>query len=235
MVRVKICGIRNEEDLNTAVAAGADAVGFLVGQVHASPSFILPGTAARLATALPPYVQPVLVTHLTEPAEILDLVSRTGIYTIQLHGGSTPEQIQPVREYLDQMGKIIVAMHVGDRLPGEELIHASAYEEFADAFLLDTFDPVSGKVGGTGKTHNWKISSEFVRSSGKRVILAGGLNTENLEKAIQSVQPFGVDVNTSLRPLGTLDAKLAQTFVQVAHNSHPEPLIAAPQSDVIKK
>ena len=235
MIRVKICAIQDEKELETAVHAGADAVGFLVGQKYPSGDFILPERAGRLAGMLPPFVTPVLVTHLTDPQEIIELIDRTMITTLQLHGGSTPEQIQPVREYLDQMGKIIVAMHVGDRLPGEELIHASAYEEFADAFLLDTFDPVSGKVGGTGKTHNWKISSEFVRSSGKRVILAGGLNTENLEKAIQSVQPFGVDVNTSLRPLGTLDAKLAQTFVQVAHNSHPEPLIAAPQSDVIKK
>ena len=112
MVRVKICGIRNEEDLNTAVAAGADAVCFLVGQVHASPSVILPGPAARLATALPPYVQPVLVTHLTEPAEILDLVSRTGIYTIQLHGGSTPEQVATLRDKLIAQAKLIVATHL---------------------------------------------------------------------------------------------------------------------------
>ena len=77
-MRIKICGIRNEQDMNVAVNAGADAVGFLVGQLHASRDFILPGTAARLVRMLPPFVTPVLVTHFTDPAEVFDLVDRRG-------------------------------------------------------------------------------------------------------------------------------------------------------------
>ena len=219
MIRVKICAIQDEKDLETAVCAGADAVGFLVGQRFPSGDFILPERAGRLAAMLPPFVNPVLVTHLTDPQEVIELIDRTMITTVQLHGGSTPEQIRPVREYLDHMGKIIVALHVGDQLPGEALIHAGAYEELSDAFLLDTFDPVSGKVGGTGRTHNWNVSSEFVRSSGKNVILAGGLSCENLASAVAKVRPFAVDVNSSLRPMGTLDLRRAQTFVRLAHNA----------------
>ena len=222
MIRVKICAIQDEKELETAVCAGADAVGFLVGQRFPSGDFILPERAGRLAAMLPPFVNPVLVTHLTDPQEVIELIDRTMITTVQLHGGSTPEQVQPIREYLDSMGKIIIALHVGDQLPGEELIHASAYEELSDAFLLDTFDPASGKVGGTGKTHNWKVSGDFVRSSGKNVILAGGLSCENLEKALSAVRPFAVDVNSSLRPWGTLDLKRAQSFVQLAHDTTAE-------------
>ena len=156
MVRVKICGIRNEEDLNTAVAAGADAVGFLVGQVHASPSFVLPGTAARLATALPPYVQPVLVTHLTEPTEILDLVSRTGIYTIQLHGGSTPEQVATLRNKLLDQAKLIVATHLQEE---RQMLDLMDFYSVADTILLDSCLPEQRKVGGTGVICNWDLAA----------------------------------------------------------------------------
>lgn len=219
MTRVKICAIQDEKELESAVEAGADAVGFLVGQRFPSGDFILPERAGRLAAMLPPFVSPVLVTHLTDPQEIIELIDRTMITTVQLHGGSTPEQIAPVREYLDTMGRIIVAMHVGAHLPGEELFHASSYEESADAFLLDTYDPDSGKVGGTGKTHNWKVSADFARSSGKKTILAGGLNVENVANAIRNVRPFAVDVNSSLRLQGSLDPKRARAFVRAAHDA----------------
>ena len=90
-MRVKACGIKTERDLETAVKAGVDAVGFLVGQVHTSHDFILASTAARLVKFLPPYVVPVIVTHLTAPDAILDIVEQTSILTIQLHGRSTAE------------------------------------------------------------------------------------------------------------------------------------------------
>lgn len=218
MTRVKICAIQNEEELEIAVNAGADAVGFLVGQRFTSGDFILPERAGRLAGMLPPFVTPVLVTHLTDPAEIVELIDRTMITTVQLHGGSKPDQIQPIREYVDNAGRIIVALHVGD-VAGESLIHAAQYENFVDAFLLDTYDPAAGKVGGTGKVHNWKISSEFAAKSGKKVILAGGLSPENVTGAIEQVHPFAVDVNSRLRPLGKLDAKLAAAFVHAAHTA----------------
>ena len=111
-MRVKICGIHDETDLANAVKAGADAVGFLVGQVHNSPDFILSGTAARLLRKLPPAVSPVIVTHLTEPAEVFDLVVRTGITTVQLHGGSTPEQAAQLRDMLPPSGKLILVQHL---------------------------------------------------------------------------------------------------------------------------
>ena len=96
-MRVKICGIKNEAELEIAVNAGADAIGFLVGQRFPSPDFILPDKAARLAALLPPFVTPVLVTHLTEPEEIAELIERTGVTTVQLHGGSSVEQVRTLR------------------------------------------------------------------------------------------------------------------------------------------
>lgn len=215
-MRVKICGITNETDLETAVNAGADAVGFLVGQRFPSPDFILPEKAARLTALLPPFVTPVLVTHLTEPQEILELYEKTGIAAIQLHGGSTPEQLCSLREYLGNSIKLIVALHVSSLPEHLSDPDPAPYEPQADAFLLDSYDPATGKVGGTGKTHNWQNSSRIAATVRRPVILAGGLNPDNVAEAVRTVRPYAVDANTGLRPVGVLDVRIATAFVQNA-------------------
>ena len=91
-VRIKICGIRDEADLDAAVCAGVDAVGFLVGREHESEDFISPEKAAALAGRTPPGVNVVLTTHKTAPLEVRALVSRIGVHTVQLHGGVTVPQ-----------------------------------------------------------------------------------------------------------------------------------------------
>ncbi|MBQ9336336.1 MAG: phosphoribosylanthranilate isomerase [Lentisphaeria bacterium] len=222
-MRVKICGVKDENELETAVNAGADAVGFLVGQRFPSQDFILPDRAARLASLLPPFVSPVLVTHLTDPEEILDLVDKTGIGTVQLHGGSTPEQTAALRKYLGSSVKLIVTLHIG-KLPDEVMPAPEPYEAAADAFLLDSFDPATGKVGGTGRTHNWQTSAKVAASVHRPVILAGGLNPDNVAEAVRKVRPFAVDANSALRPLGPLDPKIAAAFVQNALRAFEKPV-----------
>lgn len=214
-MRVKICAIKNETELETAVNAGADAVGFLVGQRFPSQDFILPEKAARLAALLPPFVTPVLVTHLTEPQEILEIVKKTDILTIQLHGGSTPEQTAALRKTFGHAVKLITVLHVG-LVPDEVNPPPGIFEASSDAFLLDSFDPATGKVGGTGKIHNWQNSARIVKAVHRPAILAGGLNPDNVAEAVRTVRPYAVDANSALRPLGELDPKIAAAFVQNA-------------------
>ena len=221
-MRVKICGIKNETELETAVNAGADAVGFLVGQRFPSQDFILPDKAARLSALLPPFVTPVLVTHLTEPEEIAGLIERTGVTTIQLHGGSTAEQVHNLRKYLGGGAKLILAVHVG-QLPDEIAPDPAEYAPFVDGFLLDSYDSSSGKVGGTGKTHNWQTSARFVSAVSRPVILAGGLTPENVVEAVRTVRPYAVDVNSGVHPFGTLDARISSAFVQNALHAFSSP------------
>jgi len=221
-MRVKICGIKNETELEIAVNAGSDAVGFLVGQRFPSPDFILPDKAARLAALLPPFVSPVLVTHLTEPEEIAGLIERTGVTTIQLHGGSTTEQVHTLRKCLGGSVKLILAIHVG-QLPEDISPDPAPYAPFADAFLLDSYDPASGKVGGTGKTHNWQASAKVVSAVSRPVILAGGLTPENVVEAVRTVRPYAVDVNSGVHPFGTLDARISSAFVQNALHAFSSP------------
>lgn len=214
-MRVKICGIKNETELETAVNAGADAVGFLVGQRFPSRDFILPEKAARLTALLPPFVTPVLVTHLAEPQEILGIVEKTGILTLQLHGGCTPEQIAVLRKTFGNAAKLITVLHVG-QVPDEVNPAPAGFEVCSDAFLADSFDPVTGKVGGTGKIHNWQTTARIVKTVRRPVILAGGLNPDNVAEAVRTVRPYAVDANSALRPLGELDPKIASAFVQNA-------------------
>lgn len=195
-MRVKICGIRNEADIDVVIKADADAAGFLVGQIHPSPDFILPSTAARLAKELPPYITPVLVTHLTDPEAIKEMVDKSAIYTIQLHGGCTYDEIKKLNRILPNFAKLIFSAHVvGDKVVPE----LDIYYSLIDAVLLDSYNKDKDAVGGTGMTHNWKISAEVVENSPLPVILAGGLDSSNVADAIKQVRPYGVDANTSLK------------------------------------
>ena len=215
-MRIKICGIRNEQDLNTAVKAGASAVGFLVGQLHASQHFVLPGTAARLVRLLPPFVSPVLVTHFTDPAEVFDLVIRTGITTVQLHGGSTPEEVAALRDMLPPAGKIILAVHLQSE---DDFVNTKDYYRKVDAFLIDSIDLEAGKVGGTGLTNDWALARKFVDETPYPVILAGGLCADNAADAIRTVQPYGLDANSRLKDAeGNVDAEKSLAFVKAAQN-----------------
>ena len=217
-MRAKICGIRTEEDLKAAVESGADAVGFLLGQVHPSKDFILPGTAARLVRALPPWITPVIVTHLTEPDEILELSDRTGITTLQLHGGSSPSEVQRIRDGLPPAGKVIVTIHPDSET---DFVIFKDYYSLADAFLIDSFDRTTGRVGGTGKTNDWSLAAKFVGESPLPVILAGGLTPENAAEAIRTVRPYGLDANSGLKnkETGAVDPIRCKDFVAAVRNA----------------
>lgn len=214
-MRIKICGIRNDSDLKAALSASPDAVGFLVGQVHPSPDFILACTARRLAKSLPPFVQPWLVTHLSKPEEILDLADAAAIHNIQLHGGSTPEEVSRIRDALPPCAKLVRAVHP------EQQDAFYKYAEFVpliDAFLIDTLNPKTGQVGGTGLTGNWIRAARFVQESPLPVILAGGLTPANVARAIERVRPYAVDVNTGVKNSAdrTESAPLCRAFVKAA-------------------
>lgn len=195
-MRVKICGVKTEKDIEVVVRSGADAVGFLVGQIHASTDFIIASTAARLASMLPPFISPVLVTHLTDPESVLELIAKTGIQTIQLHGGCSVEEVLAIKKKIIDIGKIILAVHIHDN---ECIPELDDYYPYIDAVLLDSYNKAKGLVGGTGEIHNWNLSAKIINNCPKPVVLAGGLNPENVSDAIITTAPFAVDANTGLK------------------------------------
>ena len=195
-MKIKICGIRNETDLRAALTASPDAVGFLVGQVYPSPDFILACTARRLARALPPFVQPWIVTHCSKPEEVLELAEDAGVWNIQLHGGSTPQEVSAIRDALPPCAKLVHAVHPEAQ---DSFFEYSDYVPFIDAFLIDSANSTTGQVGGTGLIGNWTRAARFVQESPIPVILAGGLTPANIARAVARVRPYAVDVNTGVK------------------------------------
>jgi phosphoribosylanthranilate isomerase len=212
-MRVKICGMARVEDALAAAEAGADAVGCLVGLNHAAADQISAAEARAIFSVLPPFVAKVLVTHKTKLAEVAELLRETAATAVQLHGEFPLVAIPALREAAPHVS-ILKCVHVtGD----EAIAAAAAAARVADGVLLDT--KVRGRIGGTGKTHDWTISARIVTECSKPVILAGGLSPDNVADAIARVRPYGVDANsgTRLSP-GFKDQGKMRAFVAAAHS-----------------
>jgi phosphoribosylanthranilate isomerase len=190
-VRVKICGITRKEDLDAAAAAGADAAGFVVGTAT-SPRNISLEKAEKLIRQVPPFVKSVMVTVPTSIDEVAETYEKLNPDVIQLHGEN-----------------LLVAASVRSKFPNTPLIKAvnanspNALDEASralkifDAVLIDSF--AKGKYGGTGIVYDWELSNRIRQAiHPKPLILAGGLNPENVAEAVRVVQPYAVDVSSGV-------------------------------------
>ena len=212
-MRVKICGTATFADLDCAVAAGADAVGFLMGITHVTQDAVTPETAAAMVATLPPFIVPVAVTHLTKPSDLIRIVELSRCTTLQIQDVVTPDDIAEVREALPYL-RIMKAVHVMDE---SAIATAKYFSDTADAILLDT--RTADRIGGTGITHDWNISAKIVKECSCPVILAGGLTPENVTEAITRVRPYAVDVHTGVKKNGVRDAERTRAFVANARTA----------------
>ena len=211
---VKICGIRRYEDALIAADLGADALGLLVGQRHNSPDFISAAVAREISRTLPPSVEAVLVTQITEVDEIERLLRQSGITAVQLHSEITADSVANLRTRFPDL-KVFKSVHV---ISAESVRYPDGFSKVVDGFVLDTINVATDQVGGTGKTHDWSISRKIVeRFPDIPIILAGGLNSKNVRSAIESVHPFGVDVNSGTKGSdGFKDARKMREFIREA-------------------
>ncbi|MCL6545562.1 MAG: phosphoribosylanthranilate isomerase [Bryobacteraceae bacterium] len=175
---VKICGITNEEDALAAAVAGAAAVGF--NFYPASPRYIRPAQAARIARALPASVWKVGVFVNAGAEQILRVCNEAGLDVAQLHGNESPDQ-------LPSGIRLWKAFRAGHGWKQEEIERFSV-----EAVLLDSGGP--DLYGGSGQTLAW----EQLPRLKARVILAGGLDADNVREAIRAVRPWGVDACSRL-------------------------------------
>ena len=218
---VKICGIRRHEDALIAAELGADAIGLLVGQRHNSPDFISAAVARDISRALPPSVEPVLVTHIEDIDELERLLQQSGITTVQLHSEIASSSVERLRGRLPDV-KIFKSVHV---ISADSVAYPEAFRNLVDGLVLDSINVATDQVGGTGKTHDWSISRQIVtRYPEIPIILAGGLNSENVRSAIEQVRPFGVDVNSGTKaPDGFKDPRKMEAFIaQAKHFPKPQ-------------
>ena len=199
-VKVKICGITNEKDALLACNAGADALGFVF--YDRSPRYIDPVQAGAIIKKLPPFISTVGVFVNQDYAYVKHAGEVSGINLFQLHGDETPEFCLPFGS------SVIKAFSVKDHTT------ITSLSEFkVSAYLLDTFQ--EGIAGGTGKVFNWDLAGEAKKFG--RIILAGGLNPENVKEAVRKVQPYAVDVSSGveLEP-GKKDEGKVREFINKA-------------------
>ena len=213
-MRTKICGIRSYEDASTAIKAGANAVGFLVGITHLAEDKIDKEVAREIIEKLPPFVSRVLVTHLTDENEIVELASFLQVDTIQIHDYIPPEAVAEVKRQLPYC-KVIKAVHVINEDEAIKMMHD--FEAVSDALLLDS--RTADRLGGTGIVNDWNISEQVVRLSKVPVILAGGLTDANVHAAVIKTRPFGVDVNSGVEVDGWKDFTKVKKFITEAHRA----------------
>jgi phosphoribosylanthranilate isomerase len=203
MVRIKICGITNVEDALSAIHFGADAIGFVFHQK--SPRAVDPETAGTIISEIPPLVTTVGVFVDEDKKRIEQIAGDIGLDVVQLHGSEPPEAC-----FMSL--RVIKAIRVSELSDLESL---KSYK--VSAFLLDTFSPCS--AGGTGQTFNWDIAVE-AKNLG-RIILAGGLTSDNVEEAIRRVQPYGIDVSTGVEggEKGRKDREKLKLFINAARSA----------------
>lgn len=202
MVKVKICGITNFEDAQTAVDAGADMLGFVF--YEKSPRYIKPEKAKDIISALPKYVERVALFVNEEKEKILMTLEQIkDIGILQFHGDETPDFCNAFNK------RIIKAIRVKNK---DSIKQMAPYK--VNFFLLDAFK--KGVYGGTGANFNWNLANDASRYN-VPIILSGGLNPENVKEAIESVKPYAVDVSSGVEiSPGKKDSGLIRKFIQEA-------------------
>jgi len=208
-IKVKICGITSNEDLVTAVEAGADAVGFVVN-VPSSPRNLTLGEAERLMKNTPVFVKNVVVTVPKRLSELIEIYERLKPDILQVHGHNLSGSV--IREKLANT-RLIRAIQVKSNHAVDEAVKAA---NTFDAILVDSF--VADKFGGTGKVHDWELSKRVRQKvHPKPLILAGGLNPENVQDAVRVVKPYAVDVSSGVESQpGIKDSKKVFEFIKNA-------------------
>jgi phosphoribosylanthranilate isomerase len=208
--RIKICGITREQDLDTAVAAGADALGFVF--YAPSPRHVLPQRAAQLVARVPAFVSKVGLFVNESPAQVRAVLTQVPLDLLQFHGDEDAA-------FCSQFGKSWIK--AARMRPGFDLLeYASAFASAPgiSGLLLDAH--VEG-YGGGGKTFDWSL---IPRSLPLPVILSGGLHPGNIAEAVRAVRPWAVDVSSGVESArGIKDAQKITEFIAGVRDADAAP------------
>jgi phosphoribosylanthranilate isomerase len=213
--KVKICCISSINEAKMAIEHGAAALG-LVGPMPSGPGIITNETIAAITATLPPAISSFLLTSETVASNIIQHHQLVHTNTIQIVDALSEGTYQQIKKALPGI-KIVQVIHVMNEYSVTEALQIA---EQVDALLLDSGNPnLDIKVlGGTGKTHNWNLSKMIVEQSRVPVFLAGGINAENVRAAIDTVQPFGVDLCSSVRTNKQLDPQKLSAFFKAVYS-----------------
>jgi phosphoribosylanthranilate isomerase len=229
--RVKVCCIASEEEAALAVRMGASAIG-LVSRMPSGPGPIPESRIRDIARTVPPGVATFLLTCETTAELIIEQQRFCGTNTLQLVDEVEPGVHARLRDALPGIS-IVQVIHVrGD----DALRQSVAVAPAVDAILLDSGNPSlsTKELGGTGRVHDWALSRRIRDSVAVPVFLAGGLNPENVAKAITQVAPFGVDVCSGLRTNGNLDETKLAAFINATFTARNKSLTPNASSSALR-
>ena len=215
-MKVKICGITNPEDAKTALEHGAHAIGFILNVPVDTPRKISLSKAVEIIDALGErnhaVVAVMMNSRLKDVEEVYEVLKPDAF---QFHGNETPLYLAKVKGSFD--AEVIKTIHITEE--GDvDWEYLDSVAGVADYILLDT--KAGDKTGGTGKAHNWDVSLEVKRKTGKRIILSGGLSKENIIEAVRKVQPHWVDLSSSLEASpGKKDHQKIREFMEALRDA----------------
>lgn len=217
-MKVKICCIKSKAELRLALDEGVRFVGF-VSHMPSGPGIVSNPTIRQLANFAPSGVETFLLTCERNARAVFSHWQYCRTTAIQLCHPFTPMKLATVAQFAPQ-ARLLPVVHINNSIAAERAHRLLAVNS---SILLDTGSP-NGKpptLGGTGQIHDWRISQSICRvSQAKQIWLAGGLRAENVEAAIRTVSPYGVDVCSGVRTNDKLDRSKLREFLSQVKNCH---------------
>ncbi len=214
--KVKICGITNPEDALKACEGGADLLGFIF--IAGTPRYVYADKVNSIMNDFPDTiyrnVQKVGLFKDEKPGKIETAIKEAHLNAVQLHGKENPAYCSKIKEYFGNRVEVFKVFKVKDSIMPCGEYMPSDYKD-VDFFVFDTYHPEMD--GGTGEKYDWSILANAKEKIDKPFFVAGGLNPGNVKEAIETIQPYGVDVSSGIeaRP-GEKDDKLLKEFIENA-------------------
>lgn len=216
-VQVKVCCLASLDEARTAVSYGAAAVGF-VSEMPSGEHQLSEEEIGEIVAGLAPGVGSFLLTAVRDPERLAEKQRVSGVNTLQLWERLEPDDYLKLRMAIPGVS-LVQAIHVRGE---ESILEATRVAPLVDALVLDSGDPdppFRWRPHG-GRVHDWEISRRIVKAVDTPCLLAGGLDAENVCRAIRVVRPYGVDVCTGVRRDGGLDTSLLVAFLESVTRAH---------------
>jgi len=212
---IQVAGIIDKAESEMLQRCGVNYLGFPL-RLPVNKEDLSEAEAAEIIKNLESPFQGVLITYLNKADEIINFCNYLGCEIVQLHGDISKEELSRLKKSTPAIS-VIKSLVIGEKKTSELKNIITELDEFIDAYITDTFDPSTGASGATGETHDWSISRELISLTPKPVILAGGLNPDNVQQAILEVRPAGVDAHTGVEGInGRKDEAKVRKFVDEA-------------------